>query len=198
MGYDFGSGGLFLDEEKLIILQRVEAFAKKSHGSQVRKYTDLPYITHPISVSQRVGVYVGGNLVMEAAALLHDVLEDTKVTSENLLSGLYLIERLTLEEATHIHGIVVELTDVYTKEKFPDKNRAERKALEAERLGRVSLEAKIIKLFDLLDNAESISQFDPNFYKVFKKEAKRIVKNLNIYTPYIVKLNSHMREFIGE
>ena len=186
------------EKEKLEILKIVECIAKEAHGEQKLKYTGLPYITHPISVSQRVSVYVGGNLEMEAAALLHDVLEDTNMTYAGLLAELVGIPVLPLTSATHIHVLVNELTDVYTKENYPCKNRKERKSLEAKRLGWISIGAKIIKYFDLENNAESIEKFDPGFYKLFKEEAKIVIDNLKINSPDIAKLDFHMRLFKDE
>jgi hypothetical protein len=49
-------------------------------------------------------------------------------------------------------------------------NRAERKDAEARRLGRVSLEARVIKLADINDNTSSIVAHDPNFAKVYLRE----------------------------
>ena len=64
---------------------------------------------------------------MIAAALLHDVLEDTYVTSEMIAE----------EFGWKIHKLVVELTDVSKPE---DGNRAKRKAIDAERLSQASYE----------------------------------------------------------
>lgn len=162
------------------IIEAVQTFAEEAHGEQTRKYTGEPYIHHPISVAQLLSYYPMIPFEMLCAALLHDVLEDTTVTSGALLSFLHGIEDLTPKKARHIHKLVVELTDVYTKEYYPTKNREERKELEAQRLGEVSHNAKIIKYFDLIDNEISIKKYDPNFYKVFKREAKRVFDYLEI------------------
>jgi (p)ppGpp synthase/HD superfamily hydrolase len=50
-------------------------YAARAHGDQVRKGTDIPYISHPIAVSALV-VEHGGTEDQAIAALLHDVLED--------------------------------------------------------------------------------------------------------------------------
>jgi len=50
-------------------------YAAAAHAKQVRKGTVIPYISHPIAVSELV-VQHGGNEIQAIAALLHDVLED--------------------------------------------------------------------------------------------------------------------------
>jgi hypothetical protein len=58
-------------------------FARKAHEGQIRKGTDLPYLTHPIAVSSLVLEY-GGAEDQAIAALLHDTIEDCGVTPEEL------------------------------------------------------------------------------------------------------------------
>ena len=100
-------------------LEKVEEFARYAHRGQKRKYSDQDYITHPIEVARRVkDLY--GNMNMVAAALLHDVLEDTDVTHDEL--RVWLHEEFRPEKAEAILLLVVELTDVYTKEAFRHYN----------------------------------------------------------------------------
>ena len=54
-------------------------FAKTAHDGQKRKYTGEDYIVHPMAVSKLVKEH-GGSKVQQAAALLHDVVEDTQYT----------------------------------------------------------------------------------------------------------------------
>ena len=78
---------------------------------------------------------IGGSMEMRAAALLHDVLEDTHIGHEELMVFLHSVPDVTPAQACEIHGMVVELTDIYTHESFPNKNRKARKLLEAARGG---------------------------------------------------------------
>ena len=61
-------------------LKKVLQFATDAHQGQKRKYSDEDYISHPIEVAKMVHYRSSGSVTMTAAALLHDVLEDTKVT----------------------------------------------------------------------------------------------------------------------
>ena len=60
-------------------LKSVFHFANLAHKGQKRKYTGEDYIVHPISVARLVEKH-GGSLDQQAAALLHDVVEDTSHT----------------------------------------------------------------------------------------------------------------------
>ena len=150
-------------------------FTKDAHGGQLRKYTNDPYILHPIAVAEMVKD-AGGDENMVNAALLHDVLEDTNVTHSELRA--FLFRRFVTVSASDILNLVVELTDVFTKEDFPDLNRNARKTLEATRLSNVSDRAKQIKLMDIEHNSESIIEHDSKFAKVFLEEKKLLLLNL--------------------
>tara|TARA_R110002020_G_scaffold338232_1_gene553636 strand:- start:130 stop:627 length:498 start_codon:yes stop_codon:yes gene_type:complete len=153
-------------------IRKVESFAVDAHGDQKRKYVNKAYITHPIEVAIRVEDRFN-DPIMTSAALLHDVLEDTKVTHSEL--RVFLHNVFSVETSEKILSLVVELTDVFTKENFPDNNRKERKQLEALRLAYVSDEAKQIKLVDIEHNSESIEEHDPKFAKVFLEEKKYLI-----------------------
>ena len=58
-------------------------FAKEAHKGTVRKTSDTPYITHPIEVAESVAQMSSDEDVI-IAALLHDVVEDTAYTLEDI------------------------------------------------------------------------------------------------------------------
>jgi (p)ppGpp synthase/HD superfamily hydrolase len=155
---------------------QVLAFASEAHKGQKRKYTDEDYISHPIAVADLVDDY-GGDDHMIFAALLHDVLEDTDVNHEELRVFLHKI--FMVHVAEDILKLVVDLTDVFTKESFPDMNRKLRKENESQRLAFVSERAKLIKMADIDHNSESIEKHDPKFAKVFLEEKKNLLQKIN-------------------
>lgn len=61
-------------------------FGIEKHAGQFRRGGDIPYITHPIAVSYIVAQYKQSKHLVElvVAAILHDVLEDTDTTREEL------------------------------------------------------------------------------------------------------------------
>jgi (p)ppGpp synthase/HD superfamily hydrolase len=158
-------------------MDQVIAFASDAHEGQKRKYTGEDYIYHPIAVASLVREKSPMVIELQLAAILHDVLEDTKVTHEEM--RIFLFKILSIEEAKTVFGLVVELTDVFTKEAFPGFNRKKRKELEAERLSLASLDARFIKALDMKDNLKSIMEHDPKFAKVFIKEKNYLMKKIN-------------------
>ncbi len=91
-------------------------FARDAHGEQTRKYTGLPYVTHTEAVADTVARH-GGTEAMVIAALLHDTVEDTHITFEDI----------RVEFGEEVMDLVYYLNDVSHPE---DGNRATRKELD--------------------------------------------------------------------
>lgn len=153
------------------IVTQALIFATKAHGAQVRKYTGEPYITHTIEVMMIVRNH-GGSDAMQAAALLHDVLEDTPVNYATLY-----------QEFGEVARIVMELTE-------PDwqGNRKTRKQFECNRLATISPDAQTIKYADLLSNTKSIIERDPDFAKVYLAEKRAILAVMDKGNPELYRL----------
>jgi (p)ppGpp synthase/HD superfamily hydrolase len=146
--------------------RRALAFATAAHASidQRRKYTNEPYIVHPIAVAELVKS-VPHTPEMVAAALLHDVVEDTPVTSEEIHA-----------EFGPIVGALVDwLTDV---SRPGDGNRRLRKNLDLHHTAKAPPAAKTIKLADLIDNTLTIAARDPDFWRVYRREKLALLEVL--------------------
>ena len=141
-------------------------FTVKAHGEQKRKYTGEPYVNHCVEVAKLVQS-VGGDIQMICAALLHDVIEDTPVTIEELILDCHGFR-------WGICDLVLWLTDVSKPE---DGNRAARKALDRDHIAAAPAPAKTIKLADLISNSKSIVEHDPKFAKTYLAE-KRLLLNV--------------------
>ena len=72
---------------QLPVVERALRLATRAHEGQKRKDVDLPYIIHPVAVALIVAQY-GFSETVIAAALCHDVLEDTEVTEDELRDEL--------------------------------------------------------------------------------------------------------------
>lgn len=146
------------------ILAAAHAFATAAHTAidQRRKYTNEPYITHPEAVAALVMQY-GGTETMVAAAYLHDVVEDTPITIEDIRDFF----------GSEIASIVDGLTDVSEKS---DGSRALRKALDREHIANASYEAQFVKCADLIHNTSSITKHDKNFAKIYMKEKELLLE----------------------
>ena len=146
--------------------QRALEFATKAHEGQVRKYTGEPYINHPIAVAEIVKT-VKHTPEMVTAALLHDVVEDTEVTIEDVYQ----------EFGFFVGSLVRGLTDVSKPE---DGNRKKRKELDRIHLSNQGADVQTIKLADLINNTESITKYDLDFAKVYMKEKNLLLEILTL------------------
>jgi (p)ppGpp synthase/HD superfamily hydrolase len=155
------------------ILEEIRNFADRSHGDQMRKYTPERYIVHPVRVMNILEEYTSDTTVL-AAALLHDVLEDTPVTREEIKQ--FLLPLLGENKTNQVISLVVELTDVYIKKDYPQLNRKKRKELELDRVKHTSRNAQTIKYADIIDNCNEIVKHDRHFAGVFLNECYKMVK----------------------
>jgi (p)ppGpp synthase/HD superfamily hydrolase len=156
--------------------ERARAFATAAHErvGQKRKYTGEPYITHPAAVVELVSS-VPHDEPMVAAAWLHDTLEDTGVSLEELRAAF----------GDQVADLVVELTDVSRPE---DGNRAQRKAKDLAHTATTSPRAKTIKLADLIDNVRSINERDPAFAVVYLAEKRALLEVLREGDPTLYEM----------
>ncbi|ALR30104.1 metal-dependent phosphohydrolase [Chryseobacterium sp. IHB B 17019] len=154
------------------IIDKIIEFADQAHGDQTRKYSPDRYIVHPIRVMKTCSEYTD-SLPILAAAVLHDVLEDTPYIQDDI--SAFLESYMNEAERNLTISLVIELTDVYVKENFPKLNRFKRKRKEIKRLKNISPEAQTIKYADILDNAAEISQNDPMFAERYLKECLDIL-----------------------
>jgi (p)ppGpp synthase/HD superfamily hydrolase len=138
------------------LVQKAKEFATCAHEGQVRKYTGAPYIVHPVEVMEIVKT-VKHDDTMLAAALLHDVVEDTK----------YTLDDIRAEFGEDVASLVEYLTDV---SKLEDGNRETRKAKDREHSAGASASAQTVKLADLISNSLDIVKHDPNFAKIYMLE----------------------------
>lgn len=152
------------------IILEASRYAKQHHQGQFRKYSGMPYITHPMRVAGRVSIYDQSTENMVAAAWLHDVIEDCDVS----------YEEFSLKFGNDIAHIVYELTN--PSKNYPNLSRKERKAMDLEHIKDISKEAMIIKAFDRMDNLnESIGDsFNNPECKRFLKE-KYYQESLALY-----------------
>jgi len=162
------------------ILEDIKQFAERAHGNQLRKYSPERYIVHPVRVMDTCRQY-DPRLPVLAAALLHDVLEDTDINEYGL--KLFLDKVMEPAQANRTLELVKELTDVFTKEDFPLWNRKKRKTNELERIWGTSPAAQTIKYADILDNTKEIAIEDPDFAPRFLSECLAILKTAQMGHP---------------
>jgi len=145
------------------------------HHGQIIKRTIEPYFNHLITVA---------NLAKPAVALgfeiglCHDLLEDTDTTAEELPVRLITFG-YTETEANTIAFAVVELTDVFTRNAYPDLTKKERKEKEHARLLSISAAAQTVKYCDLIYNIKWMLTYDRKHAKKYLKKKLLLVSGLN-------------------
>jgi guanosine-3',5'-bis(diphosphate) 3'-pyrophosphohydrolase len=145
------------------------AFAADKHKNQRRKDADAsPYINHPIALANlllnEAGVEDQRVLI---AAVLHDTIEDTDTTEQELVRHF----------GKDVADIVLEVTD---DKALP---KAERKRLQIEHAAHISRRAKLVKLADKICNLRDITASPPADWSVDRKReyfdwAKSVVDEL--------------------
>jgi len=132
-------------------------FAAQRHTDQRRKGArGEPYVNHCAEVAALIARHTDGdNTDAICAGLLHDTIEDTGTTYEELVSAF----------GEGVAGVVRECTD--------DKSlpKAERKRLQAERAPHKSPNAKMVKLGDKISNLRSILDSPPPTWDLARKQA---------------------------
>lgn len=158
------------------LLDSIISFTDNAHGSQLRKYTPERYIVHPTRVMRMLQSYTNDRTVL-AAAIMHDVLEDTPVKADEISN--FLKPLLPQNEVERTVELVKELTDEYVKEAYPHWNRRKRKEKEVERLALTSPDAQTIKYADIIDNCLEIVKYDNGFAPKFLSECRQILQKMN-------------------
>ncbi len=119
-------------------------YATNKHAEQTRKKTDVPYISHLMSVAALV-LEAGGDEDQTIAALLHDVVEDC--------GGEPVLEEVRQRFGDRVANIVEGCTDTYTIPKLPWKQR---KLDHLEVLRRADEDIRLVSAADKLHNVRTI------------------------------------------
>jgi guanosine-3',5'-bis(diphosphate) 3'-pyrophosphohydrolase len=175
-----------------LLLLKALSFAAEKHRFQKRKDADsTPYINHPINVAltlAEIGKEDDDNLII--AAVLHDTIEDTKTTPEE-------IENLFGKK---VLDIVLEVTD--------NKNlpKEERKRLQVLNAPHKSIEAKKLKLADKICNITDIIYHPPGDWNKERKleylswaeEVMQGLKGANVSLEnHLTQMIEHARQQFG-
>lgn len=163
------------DPEELAIIQKAFEFANEAHKG-VRRRSGEPYILHPIAVAKIVVSNIGLGYKSIVAALLHDVVEDTDYTVDDL-KNLFGDKVATLVDG---------LTKIKTV--LDNEDKAEQKSMQAENFKRILLTLNddvrvvLIKLADRLHNCRTI-EFMPEH-----KRDKILSETMFVFIPLAHRL----------
>jgi guanosine-3',5'-bis(diphosphate) 3'-pyrophosphohydrolase len=139
--------------------------AVKAHQGQMRADKKTPYVVHPLDVASKVA----DQPELVIPAILHDTLEDS---GKGKGSIIVTREMIAQEFGEKVASIVEELTQ--------DKNlpKHERRAKMIEHCGKMSPEARVIKLADRLCNMQDMKHMPQDFVDRYCDEARQMVANM--------------------
>ncbi|KTG17681.1 MULTISPECIES: HD domain-containing protein [unclassified Guyparkeria] len=156
----------FFASHPSLVVRDALNLAIAAHEGQVRRYTGEPFVLHPVAVAHLVAAYERDPLVL-AAALLHDVVEDTEVTAADL--------------ASRFPASVVRMVLSLTNPSRPDDgDRTARKAIDHAHVAQADPRAQTIKYADVYLNVQSIARHDPDFAKrVYLPQKASLIRRLS-------------------
>lgn len=152
------------------LMERAWRVAAVAHARQKRKATDIPYLVHPAAVAlilQRSGF---SDERLLAAAVLHDVVEDTDWT----------LDRLRDEFPEDVLEIVDALTEKKHDENGTKRSWAQRKAEKLERISQAPVDCRAVWLADKRHNLETMAfdhMGDPQFWSRFNAPKATLLKS---------------------
>lgn len=129
------------------LLDRAIIFAVRAHAGTERRGKGFPYIVHPMESMEIVSTITSDQELLAAAAL-HDVIEDTSVTREELQQAF----------GERIARLVVAESDTFEAGVSEEDSWHDRKRAAIERLARASRDTKIVALGDKLSNMRAIAR----------------------------------------
>ena len=155
--------------------ESAKSFATGAHGAinQRRKFTNEPYIVHPGFVAAIVKSVAPHDPAMIAAAWLHDVVEDTGVSIDQIRGSF----------GTDVADLVGWLTNVAKPE---DGNRAARKAINRAHSAAAPARAQTIKMADVIDNCRNVADLDPDFAAIYLPEKATLIDALVLADPALI------------
>lgn len=129
------------------LLDRALIFAIRSHVNQERRGKGFPYIVHPMEAVSIVATMTPDQEMLAAAAL-HDTVEDTGVT----------VEQLQQEFGERVARLVEEESDKFIEGMSEEESWHTRKQMAIDRLAAASRDAKMVALGDKLSNMRAIAR----------------------------------------
>ena len=122
------------------------ALAIEAHQNQIRKSTQIPYISHPLAVAS-IALEFGASEDQAIAALLHDAIEDGGIKYANIIKAQF---------GDHVHDLVQGCTDGTPDHSGQKAPWIERKTAYLKHLQEASDEVLLVSCSDKLHNARAI------------------------------------------
>ncbi|MBS0580915.1 MAG: bifunctional (p)ppGpp synthetase/guanosine-3',5'-bis(diphosphate) 3'-pyrophosphohydrolase [Proteobacteria bacterium] len=150
------------------------SFAAHKHRDQRRKGAEAsPYINHPLAVANLLANEAGvEDVTTLVAALLHDTIEDTATTAEEIAARF----------GAEVAAVVMEVTD---DKRLP---KEERKRRQVDHAGALSHRAKLVKLADKICNLRDMAGAPPAGWPLERRReyfewARQVVDRVRAVSP---------------
>ena len=160
----------YLTDEQIKQIKRAYFFAEQAHYGQIRRSGE-PYITHPLAVAK-----ILANMHMDCeslcAALLHDTIEDTGVTKQDISAQFSDAVADLVDGVSKLNHIEFDSVELKQAENFQKMALAMAK----------DLRVIIVKLADRLHNMRTLGSLKPD------KIRRIVIETLEIYAPIAMRL----------
>jgi len=162
------------------LLKKAKEFDTTKHEGQKRKFGGQPYIVHPEAVADIITKFQG-NTKLQIVAWLHDTLEDTNTS----------IEELTNEFGAEIINLIIELTTPKSVIK------SEKGKYLLDKMNHMSEDALTVKLADRLNNVSDFNIAPDSFVNKYKPETEFILNGLKNLNPIQQKIADEIKKIIN-
>lgn len=168
-------------EEELdinFLTQQAKKIATFKHQGQIRKFDGSPYIVHPERVARRAKYFTNDPATIQAS-FLHDTLEDTKTTHEEIKQVF----------GTEVADLVQELT---SKKSGLDKYGKTDYLIH--KMNNMSPKAQLIKSLDRLDNISDFPTAPKKFVDKYLKQTEELLANVKPKNNKVARIFSEIRK----
>lgn len=150
-------------------------YAAQRHGEvgQTRKFSGKPYILHPLAVAGIIKAVAPTDSALIQAAILHDVLEDTAATEEEV-ADLF---------GSDVLALVMMVTSI---SKSHWGSRKERKEIDLQHYAQATPRGMSLKLADTIHNCVNITRRSQSFARVYLPEKQSLVGALGQADPTLL------------
>jgi guanosine-3',5'-bis(diphosphate) 3'-pyrophosphohydrolase len=165
-----------------VLLEALELASIKHRDQRRKDREQSPYINHPIAVARTLWAAGVHDQTTILAGILHDTIEDTQTTRDELAAAF----------GEAVASVVVEVTD--------DKSlpKQQRKQLQVEHAPHLSTAAKLVKLADKTCNVRDLIESPPHDWSEERRReyfawADRVVAGLRGVNPELDRAFDHQR-----
>jgi (p)ppGpp synthase/HD superfamily hydrolase len=158
----------------MILLEKAQKWAAEGHKGVCRKFGNIPYIVHPEAVVEIVSQFTGDTDVL-AAAWLHDIVEDTDKTIDDIRDNFNDVIATLVWEVSKVSG-------------GSPHTRNNRVVMDVMHYGRASKWGKTIKLADAIHNLPTMIRDNKKFAPKYVSEKKFLLHYIEDGNPLLASI----------